>query len=569
MKRIRTVSGAALGAAVLLGSSLAGVQPAAPRERGAEQQETAGGEFVVAYEGSADQAAAAVAAAGGTVVDVNESANLVLASASDGAFLNEVRTQAGVSGAARNHAVGTTLPGTPHRYVEERPSEAERAEATARAPQAKQPKKSKHAEPLADLQWNMAMIGATDAHKRATGRNVTIGIIDTGVDASHPDLAPNFNAALSRNFTMDIPEIDGPCEVATCIDPANVDEGGHGTHVAGIAAAARNDIGIAGVAPRASIVNIRAGQDSGFFFLYETVAALTYAGDAAIDVVNMSFFTDPWLYNCDSADDYVSGGPPTAEELEEQAFTKETVTAALEYAHAHGVTLVGSAGNEHTDLAAPTRLDTISPDYPLGTEQVRTVTKDCLDLPSEGPHVISVGAVGPSTTKADYSNYGLGEVDVTAPGGWFRDFFGTPQHRTPGTQVFSSYPLQLAIDEGLADQDGNPTDDFSVKSCDTKGNCGFYTGLQGTSMAAPHVTGLAALIIEEKGHRSKTGYSLDPDTVANIIRDTATDHVCPVGYVEDYTQEGRPAEFNAACAGTTDDNSLYGEGIINAWAAVN
>ena len=76
-------------------------------------------------------------------------------------------------------------------------------------------------------------------------------------------------------------------------------------------------------------MNVRAGQDSGYFFLYETVAALTYAGDAGLDVVNMSFYTDPWLYNCDSPDDYVSG-PVTDEELAEQAFTKQTITAALD-----------------------------------------------------------------------------------------------------------------------------------------------------------------------------------------------------------------------------------------------
>ena len=83
-----------------------------------------------------------------------------------------------------------------------------------------------------------------------------------------------------------------------------MDDGGHGTHVAGIIAAARNRLGVSGVAPDATIVNIRAGQDSGWFFVYETVAALTYAGDIGLDVVNMSFFTDPWLYNCDSPDDY-------------------------------------------------------------------------------------------------------------------------------------------------------------------------------------------------------------------------------------------------------------------------
>ena len=98
----------------------------------------------------------------------------------------------------------------------------------------------------------------------------------------------------------------------TCIDPADVDDGGHGTHVAGIVAAARNGVGITGVAPDATIVNVRAGQDSGYFFFYETVAALLYAGDVGLDVVNMSFYTDPWLYNCDSADDYVAVRTPTS-----------------------------------------------------------------------------------------------------------------------------------------------------------------------------------------------------------------------------------------------------------------
>jgi subtilisin family serine protease len=572
MRKIHAAAGASLGVVALVASSLAA--SAAPVDdtdasSTARAAQSEGGEFVVAYEGDAAAATAAVEAAGGTVVDVNEAVGIALVEAPDGAFAAEAAATDAVTAVARNHSVGTSRQGLQHRFAEERPTTEERAAHSTGATAAPNHGQAGRTEPFTDRQWDMAQMNVADANRRATGRGVTVGIIDTGVDASHPDLAPNFDAARSRNFTMDIPAIDGPCEVPTCVDPADVDEGGHGSHVAGIVAAASNGIGTSGVAPEATIVNVRAGQDSGYFFLYETVAALTYAADAGLDVVNMSFYTDPWLYNCDSADDYISG-PVTEEELAEQAFIKQTITAATEYAHAAGVTLVAAAGNGHTDLAQPTRSDATSPDYPPGTEVERVVTDDCLDLPSEGPHVIAVGSLGPSTTKSDFSNYGLGSIDVSAPGGWFRDFVGTPQFMTPGNMVLSSYPLQTAIDEGLVDENGVPLDDFSLLGCDEDGeNCGVYTYLQGTSMASPHVAGLAALVIEEYGQGSRRhGYSLAPDEVRARIEQTATDTACPAGGVEVYTDEGRPADWNAACTGTPADNGIYGEGIVNAAAAV-
>lgn len=568
MLRARScLAGLLAGVGILLPAT-AGAAPAAERQEGGTA------EYVVAFApGGESEALAAVAEAGGTVVDVNEAAGLALVETGNTAFLTQVRTDEAVTGAAANHSVGTSKPGMPHRWVEERPSSADRAAARASGDAGRDGRRGRDpkVEPLADLQWDMAMIGANanGAWRKATGRKVQVGVIDTGIDGTHPDLAPNFNRRLSRNFTMDIPDIDGPCEVATCIDPPDVDNDGHGTHVAGTIGAARNGIGIAGIAPDAELVNVRAGQDSGFFFLYETVAALTYAGEIGLDVVNMSFYTDPWLFNCDSRDDYISG-TVTDEELAQQAFTRETITAALEFAHRKGVTLVAAAGNGHTDYAAPTRFDDTSPDYPLGTEVERVVTKDCLDLPSEGPHVISVSSVGPSGTKADYSNYGLGSVDLAAPGGWFRDGVGTPTFGTPGNLILSSYPLQAAIEQELADANGQPTDEFSIVSCDPKGKrCGFYTYLQGTSMASPHVAGVAALIVDALGSHRGRGVSLNPDTVRSVLLRSATDHACPVGGVEIYTDEGRPEEFNAPCDGTTANNGLYGEGILNATAAVS
>lgn len=552
----------AASALVAISAGLARSEPLAP---GSELVPT-GGEYVVSFEGTAADAAVAIQAAGGTVLDVNPALRAALVVSSNPAFLDDVSVEDGVSGVVRNHSIGGVRPDMPHRYAVERPETAgppKSVEATLAARARVQAVRMKKEEPLNDLQWDMQMIGANanGAHKKATGRTVLVGVIDTGVDGNHPDLKANFDQERSRNFTTDIPDLDGPCEYEDCVDPVDVDHGGHGTHVAGTIAAKRNRFGIAGVAPNAKIVNVRAGQDSGWFFLYETVSAITYAADAGLDVVNMSFFTDPYLFNCDSADDYVAGPAFLPEDLAAQALTKQLVMEALQYASDRGVTLVSSAGNEHVNLSLPTRTDNGSG---------RTVTSDCLILPSEGPNVIQVSSVGPSQAKADYSNYGYPNIEISAPGGWFRDFFGTPEYRRNANLVLSTYPLGAAIEEGLADAEGNPTSDASVRACNKKGTkCGFYTYLQGTSMAAPHVAGVVALIIEEHGVRAKGGKSLDPDTVREILLSTATDHACPAGGVEDYTDEGRGPEFNAVCDGTTESNGLYGEGIVNAQAAVD
>jgi subtilisin family serine protease len=414
-------------------------------------------EYLVLYARGAnrDAARAAVRAAGGSIA--RESAiGLAAVMSTNTAFLTTVRRSTAIAGAGRNHSIGTVKPGMPHKFADERLSPAERATyapGNTNPPPGggsgalKEGKKKSGTEPLSALQWDMKMIGATRDGSYATnkGKGVTVGVIDTGVDASHPDLAANFDWDLSRNFVTDIPSVDGPCEYAGCVDPVGVDDGAHGTHVAGTIAAAINGLGISGVAPEATIVEIRAGQDSGYFFLQETVDALEYAGNAGIDVVNMSFYTDPWLFNCASSADYVSG---SQEGLAEQQMIRAALLAATAYAHDHGVTMIAAAGNGATDYALATRPDASSPDYPGGTEIERVVTDNCLDLPTEAPNVISVSAIGPSQAKADYSNYGTGHIDIAAPGGWFRDGFGTPTLRTPGNMILSTYPQHVAAEEG-------------------------------------------------------------------------------------------------------------------------
>ena len=551
---------------MLIAAAPAGGGLAATSASGDDEQE-----YVVLYaEGATSaEATAAIAAAGGRVMSENLAVGMAVVRSSQVGFITAVEAQTALEGAARNRAIGSVGPGNKPQIDEERLN-AERAARSGTTSEVRPPPAG--AEPLTSLQWDMAMINADFDGSYATqqgNRSVLVGIIDTGIDGSHPDISANFNASLSRNFTTDIPEVDGPCEEepdGSCSDPANVDENGHGTHVAGSVASPINGLGIAGVAPKVTLVNIRAGQDSGFFFLAEVVNAITYAADIGIDVVNMSFYTDPWLYNCPTAGD--SRPSPTNEQAIEQRTTIEAHNRALNYAHQHNVTLIGAAGNSHIDLGATLKFDDTSPDFPLGTEVERTVTNNCLDLPTEGPHVLSISAIGPSTIKADYSNYGVEQIVVAAPGGYFRDFLGTDAFMTPGNLILSPYPLAVALEFGDVDENGEPTNDFVVKSC--RGSvCAYYQYLQGTSMASPHAAGVAALIVSEYGTpQGGRGITMHPDSVAAILMDSATATPCPTPNPYSYEPVGRPASYTAFCDGDTEFNGFYGFGIVDALAAV-
>ena len=525
-------------------------------------------DYVVLYAEGASLASAhqAVQAARGQIIKENTDVGVATVTSTNRNFLRDVAAQSGLAGAARNAPIGRQAPlMRPTRDVVESLTAAERDLARTSDKHDRKPT----AEPLAGLQWDMAMIHATadGSYKKQPGdRGVRVGIIDTGVDGTHPDIAPHFDAGLSRNFTTDIPDIDGPCEHPSCVDPANEDDDGHGTHVAGTIGAAVNGLGIAGVAPNVTLVNIRAGQDSGYFFLQPSVDALTYAGNNGIDVVNMSYFIDPWLYNC------AANPADTAEQQMEQRTIIAATNRALDYAYRHGVTLIGAEGNENTDIGHPT-VDDISPDYPPGTEYHRDVDNSCLTMPTEGHHVIAVGAVGPSTIKADYSNWGLERTKVTAPGGYYRDYAGTPQNRTVDNLILSAYPESLAIANGDLNPDGTPNNPFVVRDC--KGStCAYYQYLQGTSMASPHAVGVAALIVSEFGHSAggwkKGQLEMDPKDVERILTRTATEHACPVPALIDYTIPGRdrPASYNALCVGNAHFNSIWGNGIVDALAAV-
>jgi len=532
-------------------------------------QETAGeGSYVVVYaEGAtAAEARAALATLGATVVKENTAIGVANVESPGVDLLSLVGSVPALLGAARNRPVGQVFDRSFKKLDDADLDLLDTTTVAVGGPPAGD-SDTPAAEPLAARQWDMAMIHATAtesyAHQLGDPR-VRVGILDTGIDASHPDLAPNVSTTLSRNFTTDIPGIDGPCEVPSCVDSPLVDDNEHGTHVAGIVAAKLNGLGIAGVAPNVTLVNIRGGQDSGFFFLQPVVDALVYAGDVGIDVVNMSFFVDPWLYNCPNNPADSAGA-----QLEQRTIIA-ALQRALDYARSHGVTLVSSLGNEHTDLGFPTR-DTISPDFPIGANYPRTVDNTCLVMPTEGNGVIAVSALGPSGTKADYSNYGVEQTDVSAPGGYFRDFFGTPRYRTMENLVLSTYPRALAQARGQLNPDGSPNTPSVIRDC-SGSVCGYYQYLQGTSMAAPHAVGVAALIISQRGHRERPpngGLTMEPVATQVLLQVTATRTACPDPPLLDYTIVGRPPEFNAFCDGDLDFNGFYGHGIVNALRAVS
>ena len=534
---------------------------------------TAPTEYLVLLKGTSVDAAArtAIAKAGGRITKENTKIGYAYVSTTNAAFADTVRASGAVAGAAKERVVGTAPWERRARADEIEKFTAERAAAKGEQTVSVRSNKAAAAttpEPLANLQWDMRMIGATSAGSYAKDpgkKGVRVGIIDTGVDGTHPDIKPNFNRALSRNFVVDMPDIDGPCEVATCVDPNDVDDDGHGTHVASTIGSPINGLGVAGVAPNVTLINIRAGQDSGYFFLRATLDALTYAGDIGVDVVNMSYYTDPWLFNC------LDNPADSPAEQAEQRTVRQATQRALNYARNRGVLPVAAMGNEATDLNNPTTDDS-SPDYPEDAAKDRTIDNSCITVPTESNGVVAVSSVGASGRKAYYSNYGTEQTDVAAPGG---DVYDTPTNtRNIAGAILAAYPKKLAEEAGQLNPDGSPNTPSVVRSC--KGTvCGYYQYLQGTSMASPHAAGVAALVVSRHGvaDRRNGGLKLDANSSETWLYRSAQPQRCPQPRLFHYTRILPPpsttvAEADHRCDGPAAKNGFYGRGIVNAYVAV-
>lgn len=439
----------------------------------------------------------AISRAGGSVVTTYDKVGVIVVHSADPDFATTIRRVRGVdsAGATRTAplpAQSTSDVGTPLELSAE-----QRKDLAAQA--------SPGEDPYEPLQWDLKAIKADKAHQRSLGsRDVTVAVIDTGVDDTHPDIAPNFDRRASVNCVAGKPDTtDGAWRPTAAESP-------HGTHVAGEIAAAKNGIGITGVAPGVEVAGIKVGTTAGYFYTEAVVCGFMWAADHGVDVTNNSYYTDPWYFNCTDDPD--------------QKALVDAVTRATRYAEHKGTVNVAAAGNENYDLTAHSITDPSSPND--STPGDRTVDPaKCLDIPTQLPGVVTVAATGAKNLKSSFSNYGRGIIDIAAPGG---DSTAYQPPQAPATSGLILGPVPG----------------------------GGYAYMAGTSMASPHVAGVAALIKSRHPHASA-------GTVRALLAAEADRLACPVPY--DIDGDGTA---DAVCKGGPGHNGFYGPGIADALDAV-
>ncbi|MFD2168534.1 S8 family serine peptidase [Tumebacillus lipolyticus] len=246
--------------------------------------------------------------------------------------------------------------------------------------------------------WNLK--GGTG--KSSDGKDIVVGVIDTGIDYNHPDLKDNY--------------VYGKSFVPGYSDP--IDDKGHGTHVAGAIAANGR---VVGVGPQLKIASYRVFGPTGGAATSDIAAALQAAGDDNVDVVNMSLGGYNWLHDPES-----TPGEIIADQL--------LFERAISYATKKGVTVVGSSGNNGVNLSNPIQLtkDLYGPDAKGPTFR----------SPSS-PLMLRVAANGIGLNRAYYSNYGAAHIHVSAPGGDYGPLWqpgGDPSLMDGNARCLSTYP---------------------------------------------------------------------------------------------------------------------------------
>ncbi|MGW6460550.1 S8 family peptidase [Streptomyces sp. NPDC055078] len=485
-----------------LGFLPAGEATAAPAEDAPATVVTDGPKlsYVVNVRGghrTAEAVKRAIARAGGSVVIAYDQIGVIVVHSQNPAFASTVRQVKGVvsAGATRTAALSTA---TDTSIASERPLTAKEAKASAARAEADQ-------DPLEPLQWSLPAIKADRAHQRSLGsRNVTVAVLDTGVDDTHPDLAPNFDQRASANCVTGKPDTTpgswrpGP------------DESSHGTHVAGTIAAAKNGVGVTGVAPGVKVSGIKVSTTAGFFYTESVVCGFVWAAEHGVAVTNNSYYVDPWLFACKNDPD-------------QQALV-EAVQRATRYAERKGAVNVAAAGNDRMDLAADQLTDPSSPNDTTPADRVIDPA-ECLDIPTQLPGVVTTSALGAKGLKSSFSNYGDDVIDISAPGG----------------------------DSTAFQKPDAPATDGRILSTMPNGRYGYKAG---TSMASPHVAGVAALIKSKHPGAS-------PAAVKALLYAQADDRACTDPY--DINGDGT---VDAVCEGDQDENSFYGAGVADALDAV-
>jgi lantibiotic leader peptide-processing serine protease len=362
------------------------------------------------------------------------------------------------------------------------------------------------ADTFSPLQWWAMRIKSPEAHAITGGSpEVTVGVIDTGVDASHPDLDGNIDASRSVSCASGAP--DGS-------PAAWNDDSGHGTNVAGVVAAEANGRGIVGIAPNVKLAVIKASTRVGTrdVFLPEAViCSFVWAANNGVDVTNNS-------YSMDSAP---SGGTTSfCKDDRPQKTIIKAVQRAIAYAQRRDVSVVASAGNDGLDLA-----------------QLRA--DGCMRLPSQAPGVVTVSSIGmlDGLAAGPPSNYGADQITVAAGGGDFMQ--GVP----PAGLVLGPWPASMQVPRLLCDPCTGP-------------DAAFYRFFAGTSQAAAQVSGVAALVVSRFGkERRWWSGKMDPRDVRVILEQSADPLPCPAG--------------DARCVvSRKDETSFFGEGVVNALEAV-
>ncbi|MFK4085330.1 S8 family peptidase [Kribbella sp. NPDC020789] len=415
--------------------------------------------FVITEPAKTGQVTGAITQNGGTVYAAYDEIGVIVAHSSNTDFAAKLRSTSGVQ------KVGATRTGDLPAEVANPPLPEPITETASTAPETDR--------------GDMTQIGADQAWTKNLGaKTVTVGVLDTGVDDQHPDLKANFDAAKSASCAF------GKADTRPGAWRPVAD---HGTHVAGTIAAAKNGVGVIGVAPGVKVSSIRVAEAGGdnLFFPENTVCAFMFAAAKGVSVTNNSYYVDPWLFLCPSDQD--------------QDAIAEAVRRSVAYADSKGVVNVAAAGNENYDLASKDTDDT-SPDDT--TPAPRTITNDCLSLPTELPNVVVVASVDAGSSKSRFSNFGDNKINLAAP----------------GENVYSTVPG------------------------------GGYEAMSGTSMASPHVAGVAALL-------RSTNPKLTPQQVRDKLGEQANDLACPAG-------------ASAGCKGTAARNSFFGEGLVDAAEAV-